>query len=464
MDCKATPAQMESLRLTIHAAVDAMLERLQVALDESEPTLEGLERSVLRELHTLGSVMLTALCEALVPAYPPAQVGCGCGGTAHYQRRRTAQCKTLVGIIHLQRPYYLCPACHAGHCPLDRALGFCAGSVSDGLEALLALLGTEFSYGHAAEMVERLSLVQVSASRCRKATNTLGEALAEHEEAVRHAVWERGQEPPSPSQQTSAPPCDPLYIAADGVIIHSRESGWREQCVGAVYTAAPPSRPAAPWGAALPDSDAPVRSRALSYLSELGSRPAFAELLWLEAHRRGLEAAQQVVFLGDGAQWLWQLASDLFPQALQVLDWYHVTTYVWQAAQALYPSQETERTQWAGAQLTALWHSRTDDVIATLEPLAAGCAAAREALHYFTTHLSRMDYAHYRSLGLQLGSGTIESACKHVIQARIKQAGMRWCVRNARCLGKLRARLKSGRWDETLALRPPRHRTYHRPS
>lgn len=458
MDCKATVSQVESLKAALHAAVDAMLERLLAGLEAAEPTLEGMERSVLHELHTLGTVTLNGVCAALVPRYAPAEVACACGGRARYQRRRAAQCKTLLGVIHLQRPYYLCPACHAGYCPLDRSLGFCAGSVSGGLEALLALLGSEFSYGRAAELVEQLSLVQVSASRCRTATTAVGAMLSEHEESVRQAVWEQGQEPPPPAAAPQGGlPCDPLYVSADGVIVHTRESGWREQCVGAVYTTA---------RSRIPDAEPPgrVRSRAHSYVSEFGSRPAFGELLWLEAHRRGLEQAQTVVFIADGAQWLWQTAADLFPTAVQILDWYHVTSYIWRAAQALYPTQEAQRTQWAETQLSALWQSRTDEVMATLQPPAERCAAAREALTYFTTNQARMDYQRYRQQGLQAGSGTIESACKHVIQARLKQAGMRWRLRNARSLGKLRARLKSGRWEETLALRPPRHRTYHRRS
>jgi hypothetical protein len=75
-----------------------------------------------------------------------------------------------------------------------------------------------------------------------------------------------------------------------------------------------------------------------------------------------------------------------------------------------------------------------------------------------------MDYKQYRSLGLQVGSGTIESACKSVIQARLKQAGMRWNLNNARRIGKLRARLRSGRWEETLASRSLPGRSYRRRS
>ena len=467
MDCKASHAQIESLKRTLQQAFDVMLERLVVLLTCAEPTLEALERALLAELHVLGNVTLNGLCATLAPRYPPAQAPCGCGGAMRYVRQRQAQCKTLLGVMQLKRPYYLCDDCHTGACPLDRTLGLCAGGISAGLEALLALMGTEFSYSHAAALVEQLSLVSISAGRCRQATIALGECLADHEQQVRTTVWEQGQEPPATTAAPSGEPAlDPLYVSADGVIVPTRETGWREQCVGAVYTTTPlshrrPARPSAQSEHA-PGAQASLRSQSLSYISELGARPAFAQSLWLEAHRRGLEQAKTVVFVGDGAPWLWQSAEELFPAAIQILDWYHASSYVRRTAQALYPADEALRSQWAEAQLTALWQSRTSAVIARLEALAADCTAAREALGYFTTNQTRMDYVRYRSLDLQVGSGAIESACKHVIQVRIKQAGMRWCVRNVRTMGKLRARLKSGRWEETLALRPPRHRSYHR--
>lgn len=97
-----------------------------------------------------------------------------------------------------------------------------------------------------------------------------------------------------------------------------------------------------------------------------------------------------------------------------------------------------------------------------LQSLAASSPAARIAVTYFTNNLSRMDYARARQLGLQIGSGTIESACKHLIDARLKQAGMRWNLENARGLAKLHTCLISNRWAEAIALRPLPARAYSR--
>jgi hypothetical protein len=306
-------------------------------------------------------------------------------------------------------------------------------------------LGCQFSFAHSADLVARLSLVEVSANRCRHSTEALGQCVAASDEAERQQVWEQ-------PAVYHAPACDealePLYLSADGVMVHTRESGWREQCVGAVYTAQP--------------SRQGLRSQATSYVTDLESRTRFSQQLWLEAQRRGLAQAQHVVFLGDGAQWLWETAHDLFPEALQILDWYHASTYVWAVAQELHPQETAAARQWAEAHLALLAHSQTDQLLLQLETLAATLPAARTALTYLTNNRSRLDYARYRQLGLQIGSGTIESACNHLIGARLKQAGMRWKLANARAVGKLRARLKSGRWADTLALRPLQHRTYQR--
>jgi hypothetical protein len=422
-----------------------MVERLCVGISENSVVLEEMEKAVLEEVHGFGNVMLKSLVEVRDEAYPAATIGCDCGAKAHYQRKRRGQCKTLLGTIAVKRAYYLCKNCHRGSYPLDKQLGFCAGSISAGLDELLALLGCQFSFAHSAEMVKRLTLVEVSPNRCRRSTEALGQLVAADEEQMRQQVWEHATlELPSVDKE----PLDPLYISADGVTVHTRETAWREQCVGAVYTAQ-----------RTPSHSREIRSRKIAYTTALGSRPKFGQQLWVEAHRRGLQEAKTVVFVADGAQWLWEMAHDLFPEAIQILDWYHATSYLWAVAAELYKDKQAAQ-QWIEPHLAALVQSNLPLVLKALQQLAASSAAARSALTYFTNNQARMDYAHYRQLNLQIGSGTIESACKHLIDARLKQAGMRWNLENARCLAKLRARFKSDRWQETMALRPLPSRSY----
>jgi hypothetical protein len=443
-------ASAEALSQQLTAQVQQVVAEFAALLGTGPQPLDALEQAVLARLKPLGNTLLAGLCQLQAPAYPAAQVACACGGVAVYQRQRLGQCKTLLGTLTLKRAYYCCAQCQQGCYPLDRQLGFCAGSISAGLDELLALLGCQFSFAHSAALVQRLSLVEVSASRCRKSTERVGQQVAQAEEAQRQQVWEQ----PTPYQPPAcAQPIDPVYISADGVMVHTRETGWREQCVGAVYTT---------QQRRTQQRRTHLRSHALSYVTDLGSRAAFGQQLWLEAQRRGVEQAQQVVFIGDGAPWLWEMAHDLFPQALQILDWYHASSYLWTVAHEVHPKDALAAQRWAEQQLALLAQSQTDQVLGCLEPLATTLPAARTALTYLTNNRSRIDYARYRQRGLQIGSGTIESACNHLITQRLKQAGMRWKLDNARTVGKLRARLKSGRWQETLSLHPPPCRGYRR--
>ncbi len=235
--------------------------------------------------------------------------------------------------------------------------------------------------------------------------------------------------------------------------ISRRTAGRR--CVGAVYHL----RPCQPTKDQRPDA---VQAEALSYVAELGSRrDAFGWQLYAEALRRGAATAE-VVVLGDGAHWLWDLAELHFPQATQILDWFHATAYVWDAATAIWGAADASRRAWAERQVTALWQGQVADVLDALQAQATAGEAVQVAHTYFTNQQARMNYPAYRARGLPIGSGTVESGCKQIISARLKQAGMIWCADGARQVAKVRAWLKSGRWAEAMALRPVPRRGYQR--
>src|SRR5690606_11176341 len=107
------------------------------------------------------------------------------------------------------------------------------------------------------------------------------------------------------------------------------QQGGREQKLGAVYTTKPkPSRKR-------PD-ELEGRAEQISFYTNMADAATFGRGLWLEAQRRGVDQAEQVVVIGDGAHWIWRLADEHFPEAIQILDWYHASAYVWKAAHAIY--------------------------------------------------------------------------------------------------------------------------------
>ncbi len=418
---------------------------------EQEHSLAEVEQHVVRVLKELGASLVAGLCSLAAAKQPSPNVTCSCGHQAAYQRERKAQVTTLLGPISICRPYYLCAACGQGQHPLDAQLQFCAGSRSAALDELLALLGaTQDSFVQAAQVLERLTLVHVSANSVRDATEELGALLLEHQ-----AQPKTQPEPCPPPRPSATAKATRLYITMDGVLAHLHERGWSEIKVGCCYqtrSRVDRKRP----------ERLEIRADSASYLTALEEAQNFGWRLWHEALRRGVLSSDEVVVLGDGAHWIWNIAERHFPQAIQIVDWYHASEYVWQAASAIWGEANPERSSWAHCQLDALWEGKVAQVLLELEQWRASGEAVEAALSYYSEHQARMDYASYREKGLQIGSGSVESACKQLVSARLKQAGMIWDAAGAEAVAAVRAWLKSERWEEAIALRSPRRRSYRR--
>jgi hypothetical protein len=205
-----------------------------------------------------------------------------------------------------------------------------------------------------------------------------------------------------------------------------------------------------------------IRAQKASYVAALEQAQTFGWRLWQEAVRRGYLSSDEVVVLGDGAHWIWNIAEKHFPRAIQIVDWYHASEYVWNAASAIWGEASPERAAWAHAQLDLLWESKVEEVLVELERWRERGEAVEAALSYYSEHQTRMDYASYRARGLQIGSGSAESACKQLVTARLKQAGMIWDAEGAAAVAVVRAWLLSERWQEAIALRGVRRRSYRR--
>ena len=398
----------------------------------------------------IGRSALEQLCTEGAKA--PARVVCSCGGTAGYKDRRSAVVQTTVGRVILRRAYYRCGKCRRGFAPLDEALGLCAGSVSRDLAEVLALFGAVHAFREAVQAIGTTLFVQVSPAVCRRVTEELGDALARAERAAEDAVFALRGEGDGP------PPADApqdLYVTMDGVLANQTEDGWTEVKLARVYTTRRVRDRKRPdiWH---------VRAADSTYVADIAVPAVFGRAVYTEAHRRGVIWAKRVVVLGDGAHWIWLQAAEHFPDAILILDWYHASGYVWNVAKAVYGEGTDLCHRWANARLTALWDGKVAEVIADCQAHAddgpAIATVVHETVTYFTNNAARMDYPTYRAMGLQIGSGSIESACKHVVAARLKQAGMRWSPAGARAMVKVRTWLRGNRWDEAKAHQPQPYR------
>jgi hypothetical protein len=183
------------------------------------------------------------------------------------------------------------------------------------------------------------------------------------------------------------------------------------------------------------------KAQEISYHCEIASAPDFGRLLWATGVKRLADKAKDLIFVCDGAVWIWKLISHYFPDAIQIVDWYHACAYLTPLADAVF-SQDAERQEWLRKVKDWLWEGQIQQVIQACQPylhhrLAA--EAAQRAVTYYTNNQHRMDYAAYREKGYWIGSGTVESACKQIATARLKIAGARWTLAGAMATAKARA-------------------------
>ena len=170
------------------------------------------------------------------------------------------------------------------------------------------------------------------------------------------------------------------------------------------------------------------------------------------AERIPLERVR-IALLGDGAEWLWNAMNQCFPEAREVLDYYHCAEHVHKVARLQYGDTLDAR-QWAEATITRLFMDRTDLVLGGLKRMQPGGVEAekeiRKLINYLSTHKDRLAYKDCKETGLPIGSGGIESANKHICHVRLKRSGAWWLEENGNTMLRLRCALYNGTFDTVL--------------
>jgi hypothetical protein len=379
---------------------------------------------------------------------------CACGGSLRYQFRRRAVILSVFGRVGYRRRYYTCPSCQQGQAPLDEQLGIAAGEVTAGLAELLALAGVEVAFEEASRLVERYLLFRVSENTLRKETERFG-ALQQARE--RH--WKQQSQDIGWLQerlhQVGAQP-GRLYGSLDGVMAPLRGE-WRELKNIAWYQVEPlRSYQKRRQHASQVGEQKDLQAQDISYHCDIQSAEQFAELFWATACQRKADLYAELVFVCDGAAWIWNLIARHFPAAVQIVDWYHASEYLPPVAEAAFGRDTPEYAAWLQQARSQLWEGQLDDLLHDCQLLAAKPAAAqavRTAVTYFTNNQHRLDYARFRQQGYFIGSGTVESAGKQIATLRLKRAGARWTETGAVRTAKARAAWLSGDWEPLATAR-----------
>jgi hypothetical protein len=415
---------------------------------EADVGIGEIEQGMRQMLQEVGRQAIGQVLEKSDPI--EAIIRCQCQQKANYRCRREGMVITVFGRVRYKRSYYICDHCGRGEKPLDTRLKIEPGEMSQGLKPLLALLGIQTSFDEAAELAQAFLLVKISDNSIRKAVQWVGQKQEALEEKwKRLSDWHHYMNNPV-RQAASAP--RRLYGSIDGVMVPT-QAEWRELKTMCWYEVSPTSERQWPtrYKERLGQLEA-LKATNICYHCDIQEAEAFSTLLWATGCHYLADRAQELIFVCDGAKWIWRLIEENFPQAIQILDWYHAVEYLTPVAQALFHDKD-KQTEWITTMKEHLWFSRTQTVIdrcLVLVDHASASQPAAKAASYFQNNLARMDYAYFREQGYLIGSGTVESGCKQIGTMRLKRSGAQWLEEGARLVAKARAVWLSGQWHEVV--------------
>ncbi|MFN3323104.1 MAG: ISKra4 family transposase, partial [Bryobacteraceae bacterium] len=189
-----------------------------------------------------------------------------------------------------------------------------------------------------------------------------------------------------------------------------------------------------------------------TYTGAIETAEQFGKRIYLEAWKRGWSRAEKKIVIGDGAEWIWNLAQQHFPGAIQIVDLYHARQKLWELARMLHPHEQVAQKRWMMIHQHMLDEGKIANLVSALRSIETCQVEIAEEIRtksaYFETNAERMRYPKFRAQHLFVGSGVIEAGCKTVIGSRCKQSGMFWTVRGANAILALRCSRISGRFED----------------
>lgn len=402
-------------------------------------------------MHQAGATALTRLLAFAAPAADQRAVPCCCGHTAHYRELRSKPILTVLGKVEVSRPYYLCPHCHTGQFPADIELDIEDTEFSPGVRRMQAVVGQEAPFDHGRQQMKLLADLEVTTKAVERTAEAIGENIAAGElEEIQRAV------------QLDLPmvvgePVPILYVQMDGTgvpVVKKETVGrqgktdgqpahTRDTKLGCVFTQTAWD----PKGYPIRDPDSTTYTGAIETAQEFGGR------IYVEAWKRGWSRAEKKVVMGDGAEWIWNIAEQHFPGAVQIVDLFHARQHLWDLARKLHPNDAGNQKAWIQAhQRRLLDKGKIEKLVVAIRSIVSTnpevIEKTRTEADYFEKNAARMRYPAFRRQHLFVGSGVIEAGCKAVIGSRLKRSGMFWTVKGANAIVALRCCQLNGRFED----------------
>ena len=424
----------------LDGSVEMVEQICQIAEDDRNGVVDfaAAEQGLKRGSAKVNSAALAALIEKGDDVKKRrADVRCpDCGEAAQHERRRERTLLSCFGHLKVRLHSWRCARCERTFRPREFQLGVDGGrKATRGMCRMLAIAGANQSFEDASTTLAELTGVRVNAKMVERETERLGRSMAAEEKADRC---------PATTTLTDDVAADATaYMEVDGTGVGMRPEE-TEGRAGKHADGRARTREAklavAWWERRRGQVESVSFSGAIESAAQPDARPEIDAPFWLrfgrEATRSGFFKANRQVILGDGAPWIWNMADEMCPDAIQILDVFHVLEKMHDVCKDHYDSRESEFRR------LRAWVKRgkLDAVVAEMKSLGADSVA-----RYIDGNRRRMDYPRYRREGLRHSSSRVESACRNVIGARLKQSGMHWTVDGANAMLALRCYAKSKR-------------------
>ncbi len=372
---------------------------------------------------------------------------------------RPAVIWSAFGKIRFERHYYRYKNAKEGEekgfAHLDQKMGYSAGEVTPSLAELLALEGISTPFEEATKKVEKYLFFQISDNTLRKETEAFGAIQEEIEKELitqsQDLNWRQKRQREGKTELKGR-----IYGSVDGFMAPLLE-GWKEFKALAWYNVEEISTyTKRRHHSSVVGEQNNLQAENIIYHCDKLKPKEFGELFWATGCQRQVDFYEEKVFIGDGAKWIWDMIEFYYPEATQILDWYHASQYLYRIADVVFEEGSDDYDNWIKKTKTLLWEGRISQLIEECNHFSSNPTTSKEAhaaVTYYTNNKKRMNYAHYRKEGYFIGSGTIESGVKRIGELRLKEAGARWTRDGAVHTAKARGAWLGNQWDAIVSRR-----------
>lgn len=436
---------LERYRHMAHKELDKLIDKLAPLLLSQKPlTLmeisEAFQSERLEFLGALFSDFIKVHHQELVE-----QEFCDCpqcGKLLKKRRRTRRQIETTQGGSTLERPYFYCPDCSFGFCPLDQVLELAQRKKQYDLQQKALKILAEMPFERASELFEELTGVSFSDHSLHELFETFS-----HESTIEDVIPSREEIQRRIDKLSASKAWRPvLVVAGDGAMVPTRAQAKRDEKRGPGEY-----REAKGFRLYLLGEE---RLEHIASWHQIQDAEQFGRDLKLVAQRVPTEKVR-IGLIGDGASWLWRYMTEAFPDGREILDYYHCSEHIHALAQSQYADDPYRALQWVESTMSRLFFGGVGHVIGGLRRMEPRNQDVKEQIRkligYLNNNKHKIHYRGDRIGGYPIGSGGIESANKFICHTRLKRSGAWWLKVNGNAMLRLRCSIFNGTFEQTFA-------------